>query len=76
MLVVSNEFFFVSGTNSFAAGGSFIQNRFQVGARLPITDSFSIRPYYLLQPVNLPAGWETNEIIGISLATKVLNKNK
>jgi hypothetical protein len=74
--VLSNEFFFVSGTNSFAAGGSFTQNRFQVGVRLPITDSFSIRPYYLLQPVNLPAGWETNEIIGISLATKVLNKNK
>jgi hypothetical protein len=76
VLVVSNEFFFVPGTNSFAAGGSFTQNRFQVGVRLPITDSFSIRPYYLLQSVNLPTGWETNEIIGISLATKVLNKNK
>ena len=76
VLVVSNEFFFVPGTNSFAAGGSFTQNRFQVGVRLPITDSFSIRPYYLLQSVNLPAGWETNEIIGISLAIKVLNKNK
>ena len=76
VLVVSNEFFFVPGTNSFAAGGSFTQNRFQVGVRLPITDSFSIRPYYLLQSVNLPVGWETNEIIGISLAIKVLNKNK
>jgi hypothetical protein len=42
VLVVSNEFFFVPGTNSFAAGGSFTQNRFQVGVRLPITDSFSI----------------------------------
>jgi hypothetical protein len=76
VLVVSNEFFVVPGTNSFAAGGSFTQNRFQVGVRLPITDSFSIRPYYLLQSVNLPAGWETNEIIGISLAVKILNKNK
>jgi hypothetical protein len=26
--------------------------------------------------VNLPAGWDTNQIIGISLALKVLNKNK
>jgi hypothetical protein len=76
VLVVSNEFFFVPGTNSFAAGGSFTQNRFQVGVRLPITDSFSIRPYYLLQSVNLPTGWETNEIIGISLAIKVLKKDK
>jgi hypothetical protein len=76
VLVVSNEFFFVPGTNSFAAGGSFTQNRFQVGVRLPITDSFSIRPYYLLQSVNLPTGWETNEIIGISVAVKILNKNK
>lgn len=76
VLVVSNEFFFVPGTNSFAAGGSFTQNRFQVGVRLPITDSFSIRPYFLLQSVNLPTGWETNEIIGISLSTKVLNKDR
>ena len=76
VLVVSNEFFFVPGTNSFAAGGSFTQNRFQVGVRLPITDSFSMRPYYLLQSVNLPTGWDTNEIIGISLAIKILNKNK
>jgi hypothetical protein len=76
VLVVSNEFFFVPGTNSFAAGGSFTQSRFQVGVRVPITDSFSIRPYYLLQSVNLPKGWETNEIIGISLATKFLNKTK
>jgi hypothetical protein len=36
---VSNEFFVVPGTNSFAAGGSFTQNRVQVGVRLPITDS-------------------------------------
>lgn len=76
VLVVSNEFFVVPGTNSFAAGGSFTQNRFQVGVRLPITDWFSIRPYYLLQSVNLPKGWETNEIIGISLATKFLSKTK
>jgi hypothetical protein len=76
VLVVSNEFFIVPGTNSFAAGGSFTQNRFQVGIRLPITDSFSIRPYYLLQSLNLPTGWETNEIVGISMAIKILNKSK
>jgi hypothetical protein len=76
VLVVSDEFFVVPGTNSFAAGGSFTQNRFQVGVRLPITDSFSVRPFYLLQSVNLPTGWETNEIIGISVAAKILNKNK
>jgi Protein of unknown function (DUF2490) len=76
VLVVSNEFFIVPGTNSFAAGGSFTQNRFQVGVRLPVTDSLSIRPYYLLQSVNLPTGWETNEIIGFSLTAKIFNKNK
>ena len=76
VLVVSNEFFIVPGTNSFAAGGSFTQNRFQVGVRLPITDSFSIRPYYLLQSVNLPKGWETNEIVGISMVIKVASKSK
>jgi Protein of unknown function (DUF2490) len=76
VLVLSNEFFIVPGTNSFAAGGTLTQNRFQVGVRLPITDLFSIRPYFLLQSVNLPTGWDTNEIIGISLAFKVLNKSK
>jgi hypothetical protein len=76
VLVVSDEFFVVPGTNSFAAGGSFTQNRFQLGVRLPITDSFSIRPYYLVQSVNLPTGWETNQIIGISTAIRVRNKTK
>jgi hypothetical protein len=74
VLVVTDEFFIVPGSNSFAAGGSFTQNRFQVGVRLPVTDSFSIRPYYLLQSVNLPAGWETNEIVGISMAMKLFSK--
>jgi hypothetical protein len=76
VLVVSNEFFVVPGTNSFVAGGSFTQNRFQMRVRLPITDSFSVRPYYLLQSVNLPTGWETNGSIGILVAAKILNKNK
>ena len=74
VLIVSNEFFVVPGENSFAAGGSYTQNRFQVGVRLPIVDTFSIRPYYMLQSVNLPAGWDTNQIIGISLAIKVRRK--
>jgi uncharacterized protein DUF2490 len=70
VLVMRDEFFVLPGTNSFAAGGTFTQNRFQVGVRLPITDSFSVRPYYLQQSVNLPSGWETNEIIGISVAAQ------
>jgi hypothetical protein len=71
VLVVSNEFFFVPWSNSFAAGGAYTQNRFQVGVRFSITDSVSVRPYYLLQSVNLPTGWDTNEIIGISLGFMV-----
>jgi hypothetical protein len=67
---VSEELFFVPGTNSFASGGFFTQNRFQAGIRLPITDSYSIRPYFLLQSVNRATGWETNGIIGVSLGLK------
>jgi hypothetical protein len=74
--VVNNEFFVVPGTNSFASGGSYTQNRFQVGVRQPITDSFSMRIYFLLQSVNLPTGWDTNEIAGISIALKVPRKGK
>jgi hypothetical protein len=75
--VVSNEFFIVPWDNPFANGGSsYTQNRFQLGVRLPIADSFSVRPYYLLQSVNLPTGWDTNEIVGISLAYKVPHKAK
>ena len=55
-------------------GSSFTQNRFQIGVRLPIADWLSIRPYYILQTVNLPPGWDTNEIFGISLALKVQRK--
>jgi len=77
VLVVSNEFFIVPGYNPFANGGSsYTQNRFQVGVRFAISDSFSVRPYYLLQSVNLPAGWDTNEILGISLALKVPRKTR
>jgi hypothetical protein len=74
---VNNEFFVVPWNNPFANGGSsYTQNRFQVGVRLPVADSFSVRPYYLLQSVNLPTGWDTNEIFGISLAVKVQRKAK
>ena len=76
VLVVNDEFFLVPGENSFAAGGAFTQNRFQVGVRVPVTDAFAIRPYYMLQTVNLPSGWETNEIIGLSIAIKALKKTK
>ncbi len=77
VVVVSNEFFIVPGNNPFANGGSsYTQNRFQVGVRLPIADSVSVRPYYLLQSVNLPPGWDTNEIFGISLAFKIQRKTR
>jgi Protein of unknown function (DUF2490) len=77
VLVVNNEFFIVPGNNPFANGGSsYTQNRFQVGVRLLIADSFSVRPYYLLQSVNLPTGWDTNQIVGISLAVKVTRKTR
>jgi hypothetical protein len=77
VLVVNNEFFLVPGNNPFANGGSaFTQNRAQVGIRRSISDSCSIRVYYLWQSVNLPAGWDTNEIVGISLGFKILNRNK
>jgi hypothetical protein len=77
VLVVSNEFFLVLGNNPFSNGGSsYTQNRFQVGVRLPIADSCAVRPYYLLQSVSLPGGWDTNEIVGISVAFKVRRKTK
>jgi hypothetical protein len=77
VLVVNNEFFIVPGNNPFANGGSaYTQNRFQVGVRQPITDSFAVRVYYLLQSVNLPAGWDTNQIIGISLSFRIPSKSK
>ena len=77
VLVVSNEFFIVPWNNPFANGGSsYTQNRLQLGVRLSISDSISVRPYYMLQSVNLPSGWDTNEIIGISLAFNVPRKTK
>ena len=74
VLVVNNEFFLVPWNNPYANGGSYTQNRFQVGVRLPITASLAARPYYLMQSVNLPKGWDTNEIIGISLAYRIVRK--
>jgi Protein of unknown function (DUF2490) len=77
VVVLNNEFFIVPFNNPFANGGSaYTQNRFQIGVRLPINDSLSIRPYYLLQSANLPAGWDTNEIIGISLAIRIPRRSK
>lgn len=74
-VVVNNEFFLVPWYNPFASGGSaYTQNRFQIGFRLPVSNSFSVRPYYMLQSVNLPAGWDTNEIIGISVGLKIQRK--
>jgi Protein of unknown function (DUF2490) len=75
-VVVNNEFFIVPWYNPFANGGSsYTQNRFQAGVRLPISNSLSVRPYYMLQSVNLPTGWDTNEIVGISLSLKIQRKS-
>jgi Protein of unknown function (DUF2490) len=74
-VVVTNEFFVVPGPNSFSAGGSFTQDRFQVGVRFPITDALSVRPYYMMQWVNQPEGWDGNSILGISVAIKARNKS-
>jgi hypothetical protein len=71
VMVLTNEFFVVPGENSFLAGSHFTQDRVAVGVRIPIGDSLAIRPYYLLQLVDLPAGWEGNNVIGLSLAWKV-----
>jgi hypothetical protein len=77
VLVVNNEFFLVPGNNPFSNGGSaYTQNRLQVGVRQAVTDYFSMRAYYMFQSVNLPTGWETNEIVGISLNFRVPRKKK
>jgi hypothetical protein len=76
VLVVNNEFFLVPWDNPFANGGTYTQNRFQIGVRLPVTSSLAVRPYYLVQSVNLPDGWDTNEILGISLGYRVSRKTR
>ena len=76
VLVVTNEFFVVPGENSFAAGGSFAQNRFQVGVRVPMTSSLAVRPYFMWQSVNQTTGWETNEIVGISFTVRSSGRTK
>lgn len=76
VLVVNDEVFFVPGTNSFSAGGAFTQNRFQVGVRLPIKPWYAVRPYYMVQSVNRPEGWDTNEIFGLSMAFRIPQKTR
>jgi hypothetical protein len=76
VLVTTNEFFLVPGTNSFSSGGSFTQNRFQVGIRVPITNFFAVRPYYMLQSANRTTGWETTQVLGFSLTLKAVDKSK
>jgi hypothetical protein len=70
VLVVSNEFFIVPGANSFPSGGHYTQNRIQAGIRLPIDNRVSIRPYFMVQSVNLPTGWRKNDVLGLSLGLK------
>jgi len=76
VLVVTNEFFLVPGTNSFSSGGTYTQNRFQAGVRVPVTSFFAIRPYYMLQSANRTTGWETTQVLGFSLTLKAVDKSK
>jgi hypothetical protein len=68
--VVSNEFFLVPGPNSFTAGGHFTQNRFQAGVRFPISDYWTVRPYFMLRSDRYPSGWNTTRILGLSIGFK------
>jgi len=76
VLVVSNEFFLVPWDNPYANGGTYTQNRVQVGVRLPITSALTLRPYFMVQSVNLPDEWESNNILGISLNYKLTRTPK
>ena len=76
ILGVTHEFFIVPGSNSFSNNGAFTQDRIQVGVRVPLAETFSIRPYYMVQFVNIPTGWDSNGIIGISVQFKTLYKGK
>ena len=60
VLVVNNEFFVVPGTNSFAAGGSFTQNRFQVGGAAA-HHRFVFHTSLLFTAVGEPANWLGNQ---------------
>jgi hypothetical protein len=64
------------GARAFLSSRQWPQHRPKVGIRQPITDSVFVRVYYLLQSVNLPAGWDTNQIFGISLSFKIVSKKK
>jgi hypothetical protein len=76
VLVVNNEFFLVPWDNPYANGGTYTQNRAQVGVRLPITSALTLRPYFMVQSVNHPDGWESNNILGISLNYKLTRTPK
>jgi Protein of unknown function (DUF2490) len=66
--VVNNEFFLVPNANRSASGSSFSQNRFQVGIRLPIADSCSVHPYFMLRSAHQPTGWDTTRVFGLMIA--------
>jgi len=76
VLVLSNEFFLVPWNNPYANGGTYTQNRAQIGVRLPLTSSLTLRPYFMVQSVNLPDGWESNNILGLSLTCKLTRTPK
>lgn len=71
VLIVTNEFFVVPGTNSFSAGGAFTQNRVQFALRQPVNSWLVLRPYYMIQFANPATGWETNEIFGLSMTFRI-----
>jgi hypothetical protein len=75
-LSATNEFFFVPWDNPYSSGGDYTQNRVQFAVRVPVTSSFAVRSWYMLQSNNEPGGWETNGIVGISVAYKIPRRNK
>jgi len=71
VVIINNEFFVVPGRNSFSSNSAYTQNRFQAGVRFSISESFAVRPYYMRQWVNPATGWDSNGVIGLSVAVKL-----
>ena len=76
VVVVNNEFYRPLDQPLRQRRQQLYPKPIQIGVRIPIATSFSVRPYYMLQSVNLPPGWDTNQIVGVSLAFKIPRKSR
>ena len=61
VLWLTNEFAFDSRSDRFS------RNRFQAGILLPASERFSVLPYYLIESNRLPALWDNDHALGLSL---------